>query len=57
MEIYVPFMMLMIMVEMVISIITFLDVDAFSHRYHDFSGVLGIALIVTKSSLWLYFLY
>ena len=38
MEIYVPIMLLVVMVEIIMTALTFVDVDASSHRYHDFSG-------------------
>ena len=39
MEIYVPIMLLVVMVEIIITALTFIDVDSSSHRYHDFAGI------------------
>ena len=39
MEIYVPIMLLVVMVEIIITALTFIDLDSSSHRYHDFAGI------------------
>ena len=38
MEIYIPIMLFIVMIEVVITALTFVDVDSSSHRYHDFAG-------------------
>ena len=49
-------MALVIMVHVMVSALTFIDVDA-THKYHDFSGVQGWVLFLTKVLLWAYFAY
>lgn len=38
MEIYIPIMALVVMVHVLVSALTFIDMDS-SHKYHDFAGV------------------
>lgn len=38
MEIYVPIMALVVMVHVLVSALTFIDVDS-QHKYHDFAGI------------------
>ena len=38
MEIYVPIMALIVMVHVLVSALTFIDVDS-QHKYHDFAGI------------------
>ena len=47
---------LMIMIHIVISALTFIDIDA-AHKYHDFAGAQGAALIILKSCLFAYWLW
>ena len=37
-EIYLPMTALIVMVQIIVAALTFVDVDA-SHKYHDFAGV------------------
>ena len=37
-EIFIPTMALIVMVHVMVSALTFVDVDA-THKYHDFSGI------------------
>jgi hypothetical protein len=57
MEIYVPIMLFIVMVEVMITALTFVDVESSSHRYHDFAGIQGGILLVMKFSIWAYFAY
>jgi hypothetical protein len=57
MEIYVPIMLFIVMVEIIITALTFVDVESSSHRYHDFAGVQGCILLILKLGIWAYFLY
>ena len=57
MEIYVPIMLFIVMVEVIITALTFVDVESSSHRYHDFTGIQGMILLVMKFSIWVYFAY
>ena len=57
MEIYIPIMLFIVMIEVVITALTFVDVDSSSHRYHDFAGWQGLILLIMKIGLWAYFLY
>jgi|LauGreDrversion4_2_1035121.scaffolds.fasta_scaffold521472_1 hypothetical protein len=57
MEIYVPIMLFIVMVEIIITALTFVDIESSSHRYHDFSGVQGGILLTLKLGIWAYFLY
>ena len=55
-EIYLPMTCLVLMVQLILVALTFVDVDA-SHKYHDFSGVQGWCLFVLKLVLYGYFSY
>jgi hypothetical protein len=57
MEIYVPIMLFIVMVEVIITALTFVDIESSSHRYHDFAGIQGCILLVLKLGIWAYFLY
>ena len=56
MEIYVPVIALVVMIHVLVSALTFIDDDS-QHKYHDFAGVQGWVLLVTKVLLWVYFVY
>ena len=56
MEIYVPVIALVVMIHVLVSAMTFIDDDS-QHKYHDFAGVQGWVLLVTKVLLWFYFVY
>ena len=55
-EIYLPIGALIIMVHIVITALTFVDVDA-SHKYHDFAGIQGWILFTIKMAIWAFFIY
>jgi hypothetical protein len=57
MEIYVPIMIFIVMVEVIITALTFVDVDSSAHRYHDFTGIQGYILLLMKFSIYAYFAY
>ncbi len=57
MEIYIPIMLFVVMVEVIITALTFIDVDSSSHRYHDFAGIQGSILLIMKLGIWAYFMY
>ena len=56
MEIYVPVLALVVMIHVLVAALTFIDVDS-QHKYHDFAGIQGWVLLVTKLLLWFYFVY
>jgi len=55
-EIYLPMTALVLMVQLILTALTFVDIDA-SHKYHDFSGVQGWCLFVLKLVIFAYFSY
>lgn len=55
-EIFIPTMAIVVMIHVIVSALTFIDIDA-THKYHDFSGVQGWVLFATKVALWTYFAY
>lgn len=55
-EIYLPMTALVLMVQLILTALTFVDIDA-SHKYHDFSGVQGWCLFVLKLVVFAYFSY
>lgn len=55
-EVYLPMTALVLMVEIILVALTFVDVDA-SHKYHDFAGVQGWCLMGLKTILFAYFSY
>lgn len=55
-EIYLPVGALIIMLHIVISALTFVDIDA-SHKYHDFAGIQGWVLFAIKIVIWTYFMF
>ena len=54
-EIYLPLGALLIMLHVVVTALTFIDIDA-SHKYHDFAGVQGWVLFFIKLFIWVYFI-
>lgn len=55
-EIYVPFSALTFLVQLILVVLTVVDMDA-SHKYHDFSGIQGWCLVVLKLALLGFFAY
>ena len=55
-EIYLPITLLVLVVQVLLAALTFVDVDA-SHKYHDYAGVQGWCLVVLKTILFVYFAY
>ena len=55
-EIYLPMTALVLMVQIILVALTFVDMDA-SHKWHDFAGVQGWCLFVLKTILFAYFAY
>jgi hypothetical protein len=55
-EIFIPTFALIVMVHVLVSALTFIDVDA-THKYHDFSGIQGWVLLLVKVGLFAYFCY
>jgi hypothetical protein len=55
-ELFIPSMALVVMVHVMVAALTFVDIDE-THKYHDFSGVQGWVLLVTKLALWAFFAY
>jgi hypothetical protein len=55
-EIYFPMIALIVMVHIIISVLTFVDIDA-SHKYHDFGGLQGWILVVLKLLIYAYFVW
>ena len=55
-EIYVPFSALTFMVQLILCILTVVDMDA-SHKYHDFAGLQGWMLVILKFALLGFFAY
>jgi uncharacterized BrkB/YihY/UPF0761 family membrane protein len=47
---------LITMVHIIIATLTFVDVDA-SHKHHDYAGVQGWVLAVTKLVIFAYFIW
>ena len=55
-EIYLPMTALIVMVQIIVAALPFVDVDA-SHKYHDFAGVQGWVLFVLKLIVYAYYLW
>ena len=55
-EMYVPFSALTLMVQVILTALTVVDMDA-SHKYHDFAGILGWCLVILKTCLFAFFVY
>ena len=55
-EMYVPFSALTFLVQLILTVLTVVDMDA-SHKYHDFAGVLGWCLVILKTALFGFFAY
>ena len=55
-EIYLPIGAIVTMVHVVMTALTFVDLDA-SHKYHDFAGIQGFILYGLKFLIWLGFMY
>ena len=55
-EIYLPMTALVLMIQIILAALTFVDVDA-SHKYHDFAGIQGWCLVALKTILFGYFWY
>ena len=55
-EIYLPMTALVVMVQIIVAALTFVDIDA-SHKYHDFAGVQGWVLFFLKLVIYAYWLW
>ena len=55
-EMYVPFSFLTLLVQIILTVLVIVDMDA-SHKYHDFAGILGWCLVILKTSLFAFFVY
>ena len=55
-EIYVPIGALTLIVQIILTILTIVDMDA-SHKYHDFAGIQGWCLFGLKTALLGFFAY
>jgi hypothetical protein len=55
-ELYLPIAAMVIMVHVIMSALTFVDLDA-SHKYHDFAGIQGFIMYALKMLIWLCFLW
>jgi len=55
-EIYLPMTALIVMVQIIVAALTFVDVDA-SHKYHDFAGIQGWVLFFLKTLVYAYYLW
>jgi predicted ferric reductase len=55
-EFVLPTGAIIIAVHMVLAAMTYVDIDA-HHKYHDYSGIQGIFLILLKLILFAFFLY
>ena len=55
-EIYLPVGAVVVMLHIVITALTFADIDA-THKYHDFAGIQGWCLFVIKILIWTFFVY
>ena len=53
-DVYIPFIAITFIVHVVIAALTFVDIDA-SHKYHDYAGMQGWVLVVTKTLIYAYF--
>ena len=55
-EFYLPIGSIVVAVHLVLAAMTYIDIDA-SHKYHDFAGIQGFALIIMKFCIFGYYLY
>jgi hypothetical protein len=55
-DIYIILMLFTLMIHIMITALTFVDDDEY-HKYHDFSGVQGIILVVLRFIIFFAFLY
>lgn len=55
-EIYLPMTALVVMVQVIVAALTFVDIDA-SHKYHDFAGLQGWILLILKLVIYAYYLW
>ena len=55
-ELFIPVIVLIAMVHIVIATLTFVDVDS-AHKHHDFAGVQGWVLAITKLFIFAYFIW
>lgn len=54
-DIYIPLAAMIVLIEVMIAALTFVDVDA-SHKYHDFGGMQGIILVIMRMLIYTGFL-
>lgn len=50
-EIFIPICALVVMVHVMVSALTFVDIDA-THKYHDYAGIQGFVLFACKLILF-----
>ena len=55
-DVYLPVTFFILLVEIMLAILTFSDIDAF-HKYHDFAGVQGWCLVILKTLVYAWFVY
>ena len=55
-EIYLPMTALVVMIQIIVAALTFVDVDA-QHKYHDFAGIQGWVLFFLKLLVYAYYLW
>jgi len=55
-EVYLPLVSIVIAAHLIIAGMTYIDNEA-DHRFHDYAGYQGVALIICKLVLYFYFLY
>ena len=46
-EVYLPLFLLIVMAHLCFACLAFIDRNAY-HKYHDFQGSIGVALVITK---------
>ena len=56
MDVYLPVTFFILLVEILLAILTFSDIDAFE-KYHDFAGVQGWCLVILKTLVFAWFAY
>lgn len=55
-EIFIPVGSLTVAVHLILAAMTYIDEDAY-HKYHDFSGIQGIILMVLRVALFCFYIY
>jgi Rhodopsin-like GPCR transmembrane domain len=55
-EFYIPIGSIVLALHLVLGAMTYIDVDAY-HKYHDFAGIQGFALVFIRLCLFGYYIY